>query len=427
MRVISLLSILCFSILIQAQIPADPQDGSILIRDVTVHIGNGKEILDGAVGFREGIIDYVGSSALAPKEYDRIIEGEGQELYPGFIAVNSTLGLAEIGAVRATLDKREVGTFNPHVRSIIAYNTDSRITPTVRSNGVLMAQVSPQGGRISGTSSIVHLDAWNWEDAVVALDDGVHLNWPRVWTYDWKERKQIRNEDYHEQLEELRRFLLESRSYCLGAKGRVDLRKEAMCGCFDERKGFYVRTHRAQAMIDASNLTQELGIDRLVIVGGYDAMDVAPMLKERKVDVMISGVHGLPQRPDDAIDWNFKLPAQLSKAGVRFCLENSDSMSEMNTRNLPFQAGTCVAYGLDKRDAVKALTMDAAAILGIDDITGSIQLGKQATFFLSKGDALDMLTNDVTMAFIQGRSIDLDNHQKQSDRKYRAKYGLESN
>lgn len=427
MRAIFFLFIFCSSLQLKAQSPADPQDGSILIRDVTIHIGNGKEILDGAVGFSQGIIDYVGSSTLAPKDYDRIIEGEGQELYPGFIAVNSTLGLAEIGAVRATQDKREVGTFNPHVRSVIAYNTDSRITPTVRTNGVLMVQVSPQGGRISGTSSIVHLDAWNWEDAIVKQDDGVHLNWPRVWKYDWKERREVTNENYREQVEELRRFLLESRSYCLGAKGRTDLRKEAMCGCFDERKGFYVRTHRAQAMIDASNLAQELGIDRLVIVGGYDAMDVAPMLKERKVDVMISGVHGLPQRPDDAIDWNFSLAAQLSKAGVRFCLENAESMSEMNTRNLPFQAGTCVTYGLDKRDAVKALTLDAAAILGIDDITGSVQQGKQATFFLSRGDALDMLTNDVTMAFIQGRNIDLDNHQKQNDRKYRAKYGLGSN
>jgi len=159
-----------------AQVPAAAQKKSILITDVTVHVGNGKEIQEGALGFRDGKIDYVGSAALAPKGYQVVVSEPGKHLYPGFIAVNSTIGLNEIGAVRATRDMDETGLFNPHVRSVIAYNTDSRVTPTVRANGVLMAQVSPQGGLISGTSSIMMLDGWNWEDALLKEDDGIHVN-----------------------------------------------------------------------------------------------------------------------------------------------------------------------------------------------------------------------------------------------------------
>ncbi len=406
----------------QNPIPAPPQEKTVLIKGVTIHIGNGREIQDGAVGFRNGKIDFVGSSALAPKEYEMVLIEKGKHVYPGFIAVNSTLGLTEIGAVRATHDERETGGLNPHVRSLIAYNTDSRISPTVRANGVLLAQIAPQGGLISGSSSVVMLDAWNWEDAAYEADEGIYVNWPRLHKWNWETRTREANKDYEKNVEELKNFLSQAKAYCRAPEEETQLREKACCGLFDNSKSLYVRANRANQMISAINMAQDLGIKKLVIVGGYDAHLITDLLKERKVSVMISSVHGLPERPDDDIDHNFKLASILAKANILFCLENTERMTEMNTMNLPFHAGTCVAHGLNKRAAISAITLNTAKILGIDERCGSIEVGKDATLFISEGDALDMRFNKVERAFIRGRDLDLDNHQKFLYRKYREKY-----
>jgi imidazolonepropionase-like amidohydrolase len=405
-----------------AQVPAPPQKKSILITEVTVHIGNGKEIQDGAVGFRDGKIDYVGSTALAPKGYQVVIQETGKHLYPGFIAVNSTLGLNEISAVRATRDMDETGEYNPHVRSLIAYNTDSRVTPTVRANGILMAQVSPQGGRVSGTSSVMMLDGWNWEDAVLKEDDGIHVNWPETTKWSWETRERAADPDYEKKVADLRAFFERARSYANESKPAYDIRADACKDLFNGKKRLYVHTDRAVEMTSAIHMAQDLGIDNLVIVGGYDAHLITPLLKDRKVSVMIGRIHGLPTYPEDDVHQNYKLAGILEKAGILFCLENSDRMPEMNTMNLPFNAGTCVAYVLDKRAAISAITLNPAKILGIDKRCGSIEMDKDATLFISSGDALDMRTNNVVRAFIQGRDIDLDNFQKQLNAKYKQKY-----
>ena len=421
-KILSLAMALCVVLLSNPQVPASAQKKSILITEVTVHIGNGKEIQDGAVGFRDGKIDYVGSAALAPKGYQIIVSEPGKHLYPGFIAVNSTIGLNEISAVRATRDMEETGDYNPHVRSLIAYNTDSRVTPTVRSNGVLLAQVSPQGGRVSGSSSIMMLDGWNWEDAVLKEDDGIHVNWPSTTKWSWETRERSTDPDYEKKVGELRNFFERARSYANETSPEFDIRLAACKGLFKGKQRLYVHTDRANEMISAIHMAQDLGIENLVIVGGYDAPLITALLKDRKVAVMIGRIHGLPSYAEDDVHYNYKLAAILEKEGVLFCLENSDRMPEMNTMNLPFTAGTCVTYGLDKKAALSAITLNPAKILGIDDRCGSIEMNKDATFFISSGDALDMRSNDVIKAFIQGRDIDLDNFQKQLDLKYRTKY-----
>ncbi len=410
----------------QVKSPGASQTGSILITGAVIHQGNGDEIQDGAVGFKEGKIDYVGSAANAkPLAYDEIVDSKGQHLYPGFIAVNSTLGLQEIGAVRATRDQREVGSMNPHIRALIAFNTDSRVTPTVRSNGVLLGQITPRGGRISGSSSVMHFDGWNWEDAVIKADEGIHLNWPRIERWDWSSRKMKANENYDKQVEELKDFLRTSKAYCLGDHDKTDLRKEASCGLFDKTKTLYVHSDRAMEMESAMNMCRDLGIAKLCIVGAYDAPLIIEKLKENNVSVLLRRVHEMPKREDDDIDLPFKLPALLEEAGVVFALDNSGDMEQMGTRNLPFYVGTSIAYGLDKKKAVKTITLNAAKILGIDDRLGSIEVGKDATLFISAGDAFDMRSNEVTRAYIDGRLVDLENHQEVNYKKYKEKYEAE--
>lgn len=422
------LTVFCLSIAIgQPPSPGKAKSGSSLILGGIAHLGNGDKIVDAAIGFEDGIITFVGyASTVDQSQYQNIVKAEGKHIYPAFIAPNSTIGLMEIGAVRATRDYREVGTFIPNVRSIIAYNTDSEITPTVRSNGVLYGQITPRGGIVSGTSSVVHFDAWNWEDAVIHEDDGIHMNWPRVYRkYSQNDKKPgIREEKrYDQRMDAIRDFFRRSKAYATGAEeGERDLKLEAMSGLFNGSQRLYVHAHDVKQISEAIHFKREFDISNMVIVGGYDAWMVADLLRDNNVPVMIRRLHDLPMYRDDDVDLPFKLPKLLQDEGVLFCLENSGDMEQMGTRNLPFYAGTAITYGLTYEQAVMALSLNTAKILGVDDRIGSIEKGKHASFFISEGDALDMRTNDVVKAYVRGRSVDLDNRQKELYRKYRTKY-----
>ena len=409
--------------------PAPDQSRSVLVLGATAHLGTGDVLEDCAVGFRDGIIDYVGRSFQVNRQkYDDIVDAKGQHLYPGFIVTNTTLGLQEVGAVRATQDQYEVGTFRPNVRSVIAFNTDSEITPTVRTNGVLMGQITPRGGVVSGSSGVVHFDGWNWEDAAMVMVDGIHLNWPST-HHRHRKNGQVdiqRRKTYDQQRHEIERFFGEAQAYASARRGSLtDVRHEGMRGLFDGSLCLYVHTNDARAITEAVHFKRELGIQRMAIVGGYDAYLVADLLRENEVAVMLQSVHSLPRFADDDVDLPFKLPKLLMDEGITVALQVDKRMTEMNSRNLPFYAGTARAYGLTEEQAVQALTRNPAQILGIDDQVGTLERNKMATMFLSEGDALDMRTNSLTMAWIEGREIDLDNRQRELYRKFQTKYGAE--
>jgi len=350
-------------------------------------------------------------------QYDTVIKIPNQHIYPGIITPNSTIGITEIDAVKATKDFAELGMFKPHVRSLIAYNSESKITTTVRSNGVLMGQITPRGGRIPGTSSIVQFDAWNWEDAVIKEDDGVHLNWTRMFS-----RGKV-NKKYEKSITQLNSFFANALAYSKdGDYKEKNLRFEAMRGVFNGSKTLYIHANFVKEITEAINFSKKHKVAKMVIVGGYDAWRVADMLKENNVAVILKRVHSLPEREEDDVNLPFKLPKMLQDAGVLFCLENSGDMEAMGSRNLPFYAGTAAAYGIDKEEALALITLNTAKILGIDKTCGSLEVGKDATLFISEGDALDMRTNKLTAAFIQGRILDLDNHQEKLYRKYSKKY-----
>ena len=409
--------------------PGAEQSRSMLILGATAHLGTGDVLEDCAVGFRDGKIDYVGRSFQVNRQkYDDIVDATGQHLYPGFIVTNTTLGLQEIGAVRATQDQYEVGTFRPNVRSVIAFNTDSEIPPTVRTNGVLMGQITPRGGVVSGSSGVVHFDGWNWEDAAMVMVDGIHLNWPSTHHRHRSDGKVDiqRRKTYDQQKHEIERFFGEAQAYAAAPRASVtDVRHEGMRGLFDGSLCLYVHTNDARAITEAVHFKRDLGIERMAIVGGYDAYLVADLLRENDVAVMLQSVHSLPRFADDDVDLPFKLPKLLMDEGLTVALQVDKRMTEMNSRNLPFYAGTARAYGLTEEQAIQALTRNPARILGIDDQVGTLERGKVATMFLSEGDALDMRTNSLTHAWIEGRDIDLDNRQRQLYRKFQTKYGAE--
>jgi len=406
----------------QVETPAPAQSKSILLMNGIAHLGNGTVIENSVIAFKDGKLTLVADARVVKIDgsaYDTIINIAGKHVYPGIIAPNSTLGLVEIDAVRASDDQSEAGNYTPHVRSLIAYNTESRITTTVRSNGVLMAQITPRGNVVSGTSSIVQFDAWNWEDAAYKKDDGIHLNWHRMYS-PWNGKA---NEKYTEQVNELKTFFADALAYSkVKDYPEKNLRFESMRGLFNGTQTLFIHTNYVKEITDAVNFAKAYDIKKLVIVGGYDAWMVADMLKDNKVAVVLRRVHELPAREDDDVYLPYKLPKKLMDAGVLFCLENSGDMETMGTRNLPFYAGTATAYGLNKEQALQLITLNTAKILGIDSTCGSLEPGKDATFFISTGDALDISTNNVEHAFIQGRDIDVDNHQKRMFKKYSEKY-----
>jgi hypothetical protein len=355
-----------------------------------------------------------------------IIDARGQNVYPGFIIPNSTLGLVEIDAVRASDDVSEIGMWNPHIRSLIAYNTESRVVESMRPNGVLIGQITPRGGVLSGKSSVVQFDAWNWEDAVIKSDDGMHMNWPEIFAYGHQHRGENPglkiNEDYNKEVAEIETYFKNAKAHnTLGGKG-VHLPYEALNGLFLGTTKLFIHVNDEKGIVDAVSFAKAQGVKALTIVGAYEAYKVTEFLKENNISVLLQRVHLRPNKSDEDYDLPYKLAKLLIDAGLTVALEASGDMERMNSRNLPFYAGTTVGYGLSKAQALQLITLNSAKILGIDKQYGSIEVGKSATLFISTGDALDMRSNNLTRAFIDGRNISLESHQTKLWKRYSKKY-----
>lgn len=397
--------------------PGAPQSQPILLKNATIHVGNGKVIENGSILFSDGKIVKVGKNISANNAL--VKDATGKHIYPGLIAPNTIMGLSEIEALRQTKDFDEVGENNANIRSIIAYNTDSRVTPTVRSNGILLAQVAPKGGYISGTSSVVQLDAWNWEDAVVKLDDGLFLNWPRSTVYRWSSQGYGENKKYSGELNAIKTYFQEAKAYAVKNPTKKNLRFEGMEGIFNGKKKLFIRVNAAKDIISSVNFAKQLGI-KPVIVGGSESYLITDFLKENNISVILGGTHSLPRHDDEAVDLPYRLPSILQEAGINYCLSY---LNFWEVRNLPFQAGTAVAYGLTKEQALSSITLNTAKILGIDDKVGSLEVGKQATLIVTEGDVLDMATSNVIDAYIDGRQMDIGNKQKDLYKKFGKKLG----
>ena len=393
-----------------------------------LHVGNGEVMPTAAIGIINGKIVSIKNAMTTThdsRDWDTVINIEGQHVYPGFVAPNSTLGLTEIDAVRATRDFQDVGEFNPHVRTQIAFNVESNVIETVLSNGVLFSQATPRGGAISGTSSVMFLAGWNWEDATVLKDDGIHVNWPSATSGGgwWAEPapKSINN-DYANQKTSIEDFFKVALAYSDNKNEYFDQRLEAMKPCFKGNKRVFFHADEMQQLLDIIDFCEKFNIKFPVIVGGYDAYLLGARLKDARIPVMLGRVHKLPELEDEPVDLPYKLPLLLHQQGVLFCLQNQGDMEAMNARNLPFQAGTAMAYGLKEEEAVRSISLSTCEILGIADKYGSLEVGKSATLFVSQGNALDMRTNNVTLIMRDGVTVPLVNFQEDLYLKYKKKY-----
>ncbi|MBL15112.1 MAG: amidohydrolase [Gammaproteobacteria bacterium] len=404
-------------------VPAADQSEPIAITGAVIHIGNGMIVNDGIITFDRGLITAVGVAGGGINLVDHaLIDVEGRHVYPGFVLPNSTLGLIEVNSVRATSDVLEEGDINASVRSAIAYNTDSEIIPANRFNGILTAQVAPQGGLISGSSTVFKLDGWNWEDAMLAEDVGLHLHWP---SYVQRRRNSetglfetVDNENYEGQTQLLHSLFQDAQAY---SGQLLNLNLLAMQPLFNGVTKLFIHADEAKQIISAIRFARSYGIQDIVLVGGADALSVKDFLLAQNVPVIYERIHELPQREWQDVDMPFKTPFLLHDAGIKVGI-GGGATSIDRQRNLPFFAGTAAAYGLNRETALAMITSVNAEILGVADRVGTLEVGKDATLFISEGDALDMRTSQVLGAYIQGRDIDLYGTQQQLYERFRVKY-----
>ena len=415
------------SCLAQANIsPAPAQNKKVIVMGGKLHIGNGKVIENGYLIFEKGKITGVGDATVVriDPSGSTLITANDKHIYPGFIAPVTNLGLVEISSVKATMDYSEIGELNPHIRALVAYNTDSKVPATIRSNGVLMAQITPQGGTVSGSSSVVQLDAWNWEDAVIKTDDAIHLNWPVTPKFRGSGRPGSPSAAElgaaaQKTINELDRLFADARAYAETEKPAVvNARLAAMKHLFDGKQKLFITANTQKDILAAVKFAKKYNITP-VLAEGEEAYLIIPFLKENNISVVVKEPHNLPANNDDDVNMPYKNAGLLANAGINVSMSLH---SYWQLRNLPFMAGTVAAWGLDKEKALQTITLNTAKVLGIDKTAGSLETGKDATFFISAGDALDMKSNKVEKAFIQGRDINLDNLHKQLDKKFSDKY-----
>jgi len=411
----------------QVRMTVPPQSEPVALTGATIHTVTSGVIENGTILLENGLITAIGADVDIPPG-TRVVDATGKHIYPGLIDAFSTVGIAEIGAVGVSNDINELGDFNPNVRADVAVNAESRHIGTTRSAGVLTTLTTPGGGLVSGMSSAMALEGWSWEEMSMQSAAALNVNWPNPNPRRFRGFGGFRFgpqlEDppsYEEQVQQLKDFFAEARAYrdavAAGAEVRSDSRYAAMIPVIDGDIPVVVAADGAAQINDAITWAQEEDL-RIVIRGGRDAIHVADRLVAEDIPVILTSTMAAPGRQYEGYDGAYSMPARLHEAGVRFAI--SGGSGSLYSNRLPFEAGVAVAFGLPEEEALKAVTINPAQFLGLDDRIGSLEPGKQATFLITTGTPLDM-TTDIEQAYIQGRELDMMDIQKYFFEKYMEK------
>jgi len=406
-------------------VPGAAQKQPVALTNATIHPVSGPTIEKGTLVFDGGRITALGKD-VAPPAGAEVIDLKFQHVYPGLFEPLNDIGLVEINSVRATIDAQETGQLNPNVRAVVAVNPDSEIIPTTRANGILLTLAAPYGGLISGRSGVIQLDGWTWEDMALKPDAALHIQWPQPGggRRGRGASDEIPSAPNSPGAEILRQALADARAYAAARKADSrfprDARWESLLDVLEGKLPVVVHADDLRQITAAVAFAKRENL-KLILAGGYDATHCADLLKEHDIPVIVGGTYRLPQRRGDAYDASYTLPAELHKAGIKFCISACARFGASQARNLPYHAATAVAFGLPAEEALKAITLYPAQILGVADRVGSLEKGKDATLFVASGNALDTPTQ-VTKAWIRGRQVDLNDRHKSLYHKYERKY-----
>jgi imidazolonepropionase-like amidohydrolase len=404
---------------------------AVSILHATVHTISGPTIDNATVSFRAGRIVEVGRG-LAPLPGAEIVEARGRHVYPGLIDANSAVGLTEISSVSGSVDLAEVGEVNPNVQAATAIHPDSELIGVTRANGLTHTLTVPSGGLISGSSALIRLDGWTAEDLRAASPVALHIRWPSFRVRRSSEggpapTPEEQERERKERIDRIRRAFDEAQAYGRAREVEGPLRRdadpalEALLPALDGRLPVVIHAEEVPQVESALAWAEEAGV-RLVIAGAGDLWRVAERLAARRVPVIVTSVLALPAREDEPYDTAYTLPAKLHAAGVRFCIATSGTtFAAPMTRTLPYHAAMAAAFGLERQEALRAVTLHAAGILGLDHALGSIEAGKSASLIVTDGDPLEIRTR-IERAYIDGRPVDLgaNRHDRLYER-YRAR------
>jgi len=412
----------------QVRMTVPPQSETIALQGATIHTVTNGVIENGTIVFRNGIITAVGADVEIPAG-TRVVDATGKHIYPGLIDAYSTVGISEIGAVDMSNDVNEVGDFNPNINADVGVNAESRHIGTSRSQGVLTTLTTPGGGLISGMSSAMALEGWSWEEMSMESATALNVNWPNpnprgrgfggfggFGNQDGADRP-----TYEERVQQLKDYFAEARAYrdavAAGEQVRTDARYIAMTPALNRDIPVVVSANSAAQINDAITWAKAENL-RLVIRGGNDAIHVADRLVAEEIPVILTSTMAAPSRAHEGYDEAYGRAADLYEAGVKFAI--SGGAGALYTDRLPYEAGVAVAFGLPEEEAVKAVTINAAELMGLDDRIGSLEPGKQATLLITTGTPIDM-TSNIEQAYIQGRELDMNDIQKHFFQKYMEK------
>jgi imidazolonepropionase-like amidohydrolase len=408
-------------------IPAPPQKQPIALTNAVIHPVNSPVINKGTLLFDNGIITELGTDIAIPTG-TMTIDLEGKHVYPGLIESYSRLGLTEIGAVRATNDYIEVGKINPNVEAQVAINPESEYFPVARANGIATAITLPSTGIISGKSALVKLDGWTWEDMTMRAPVSMVMHWPEMQTRTGWGRKPVEEQkkDLLKNMELLEKTFKDARAYLAAIESskktglsfyKKDLRLESLIPVLKGELPVWITANSLLEIEAAVSWAEEQKV-KMVLVGGTDAIYVIDLLKEKNIPLIITSILKLPSHRDSDIDEPFTLPLKCYKAGIKYCIASTGAS---RVRTLPYHAAKAAAYGLPKDEALKAITLYPAEIIGVADRLGSLEKGKEATLIVTDGDPLEIMTQ-IEKLYIQGRDVDLMNKHKQLYLKYQERY-----
>jgi imidazolonepropionase-like amidohydrolase len=400
--------------------------GVYVIRNAHIVTVSGPEIESGTIVLRDGKIESVGATANAPAGSE-VIDARGLFVYPGMIDAGTSMGLVEIDSgAPGTVDLSELGDMNPNAQAIIAVNPHSAHVNVTRVNGVTSVVTMPVGGVISGQAAVINLDGTTPREMAVVPSVALVINFPRVSNRNFDSFFNPQQTNITEaitvrdrQLDQLRRLLRDAEAYGKSQDAYAhdqtlprperNVQLASLVPFVRGERLVIFRADREMEIRAAIRFADEMHL-RPVILGGNEAWKATNVLKERNVPVILTGVLDLPPREDDFYDALYENASKLQQAGVRFCISTGDTGAHV--RDLPFHAGMSAAFGLPRAEALKAVTLYPAQIMGVSDRMGSIEPGKMANLVITDGDLLEARTH-VRYLFIAGRQLPLTSRHTQ--------------
>lgn len=416
----------------QSIIPNSPGvKGTFAIRNATIVPVTSAPIANGTIVFSNGVITAIGASAAVPAGAT-VIDGTGLFVYPGMIDSGSNVGLVEMDSVAGTVDTTELGDFNPNAQAAVSINPHSELIPVTRVNGVTHIVSTPEGGIISGQSALIQLAGWTPKEMTVKAPAAMHIRFPRLRSapvvdvpQDEEAEKDLRK-NYTKEVDKLRDVLRDAQAYAKASAARAasksverfdrDLLLEALVPVVEGREPVVMHANLARDIKAALAFADEFKL-KVILAGAQDVGRVLDEVKKRNIPVILGPILALPQREDDPYDLLFTNAKTLYDAGIPFAIQTSDAH---NTRNLPYNASSCAAFGLPKEEALKAVTINAARIWGVADKLGSLEVGKNASLIMTDGDPLEMRTN-VKRVFIDGMDISMESRHTLLYEKFKAR------